>query len=118
MKPPTKTSLKRKLDREVSRIVRSRGACAKCRNDKYEKLQAAHIFSRSQMSVRFDLLNLVCLCAGCHFWAHKNPILFTEFIQQYLGETKYQELKTRARSIKKWTLDEMSDLLKTLEGVR
>ena len=115
---PTKSSLKRKLDKEVSRIVRSRGECSKCRNNKYEKLQAAHIFSRSMLSVRWDLLNVICLCAGCHFWAHREPILFTEFVREFLGENKYTELKHRAKSIKKWTLDELTELLKTLEGVR
>lgn len=118
MKKQTKTTVKRLLDKEVSRIVRARGECAWCHSKVYEKFQAAHIFSRSNMAVRFDMDNLLCLCAGCHFKAHKNPILFTEFVAEYLGDAKYEALITRAAAIKKWTLEEMQSYLAMLRRVK
>ena len=89
----------RKLDKLFSQLIRSKGYCEKCgaRND---TLQCCHIFSRSKRSVRWTKLNALCLCAKCHWWAHLNPILFTEFVRQHLGKTRYELLKTKARKIK------------------
>ena len=110
MKKPSKTTITHKLDRVVSEIVRARGYCVKCRRNN-DTLQAAHIFSRSNRAVRWDLMNILCLCAGCHFWVHKNPTLFTEYLREnWMGEEKYCELRRRATMIKKWRLDELQDL--------
>ena len=117
MKKPTKKSLTRKLDKLCSNIVRARGICAKCGCDDYKKLETAHIFSRKYRSTRWHLLNLVCLCKSCHFWAHANPLLWGEFLREYLGEPNYTMLKKIAQPTKKWTLDEMTILLKKLEAV-
>ena len=106
MKKLTKRTLTRKLDALCSRIVRAQGICARCRTTKYEQLQCCHIFSRKYRSVRWDFDNMLCLCVSCHFWAHHNPVLFAEFVKEYLGH-KYRTLKQQARSIKKWTLEEM-----------
>ena len=121
MKKQTKSSLTRKLDKECSRIVRARGGCQwgvskNCSND-YDKQQCAHIFSRTYRNTRWNLNNLLSLCVGCHFEAHKNPILFTEFVQRHLGEYNYQELKMQHNAIKRYTLQEMQELLKTLEDL-
>ena len=113
----TKKSLARKLDKEISRIVRSRGICARCSKGAEEKtMQCAHIFHRRHFSVRWDLKNCLCLCGGCHiFWAHLEPILFTEFVKKYLGSYEYAQLKLRARQIKQWTIPEMIELLEELK---
>ena len=111
----TKSGMKRKLDKLCSEIVRSRGFCARCRKDDYEKLQTAHIFSRTYNAVRYDIdCNLLCLCASCHWYFHKNPIIFGEWVRDHLGETRYALLKSRANSIKKWTVEEMQELYETL----
>jgi hypothetical protein len=106
---PTKSSLTRKLDKLCSLIVRARGYCAWCK--KTDGLECCHIFSRRYRSVRWDLLNLVCLCHYHHFFSHSNPILFTEFIKEYLGEVNYELLKNRAKAIKKHTIQELEDLI-------
>ena len=111
---PAKTSIKNKLDKIVSLIVRSKGKCERC--GKTEGLQAAHIFSRGNMAVRYDFKNLLCLCSGCHiFFAHKNPIEFSEWVRGRLGEGQYQVLRRRATVIKQWTLKELQDLLTNLQ---
>jgi len=113
----SKKSLKNKLDKVCSLIIRSRGVCAKCKTENPDKLQTAHIFSRSNLSVRWDWDNLLCLCGGCHlFWAHKNPVEFTEFVKSYLGEEKYQNLREKAVIIKKWTIPELQELLETYQA--
>ena len=116
MRKPTKKSLTRRLDKLCSEIVRSRGYCAWCK--KAEGLECCHIFSRKYRSVRWDLDNLVCLCHAHHFYSHANPVLFTEFIREYLGEYKYEQLKLRAGKITKWTLGEMEEMVKHLEKLK
>lgn len=118
MRKQTKTGLTRKLDAEVSRITRLQGYCVSCWNKDYSKLQCCHIFSRTYRNTRWDLKNLLCMCAGCHFEAHKNPIKFVEKVREYLGEYEYQALKTRHNAIKKWKIYEMEELLESLKGVK
>ena len=114
MRKPTKKSLTRELDKVCSLIVRQR-PCDKCGEVQYDKLQCAHIFSRTYRSTRFDLLNLLCLCQRCHFWGHKNPLLFSEFVFNYLGAFKYHELKDRHQMICRRGIDEMLALLNNLK---
>jgi len=85
----TKTERNRR-DREFSAKVRARGRCERC--GKTANLQAAHIFSRRYLRLRWLEDNCLCLCAGCHLWAHANPLLFGEFCRCHMGERKYQEL--------------------------
>lgn len=108
----TKKSLKRKLDQLCSQIVRARGICAKCGKTDYEHLQTAHIFSRSNLAVRWDMMNLLCLCDSCHFWSHKNPVLFGEFVKEYLAHN-YIPLICKANSIKKWNVEELESMIQT-----
>lgn len=120
MRKITKRGMVRKLDKIVSEIVRARGSCAKCRKGaETVTLQCAHIFSRRNMSVRFDLLNCLPLCYACHFyWAHKEPIEFTEFVKEYLGKYYYEQLRIRAKTILKWTMEDMQTLYTKLQELR
>ena len=114
MKKLTKSSLTRRLDKECSRITRSKGYCVWCNMTEHDKLQCAHIFSRTYRNTRWDLRNLIPLCQACHFLAHRCPLEFTELVKSYLGPYEYELLRIRHNAIKKWTLFEMSELLKTL----
>jgi len=118
MRKQTKSSLTRKLDKECSRIVRGRGFCAMCNTEEYEKLQCAHIYSRVYRSVRWDLDNLLALCASCHFNSHRNPLNFSDFVKTHLGQPLCQSLKIRANTPKRWILCEMQELLTILEALR
>ena len=121
MKKPTPKKIGTKLDKVCSEIIRTQGYCSKCGADYYAHLDCAHFFSRSYHNTRWDLLNMVCLCDTCHFWAHKNPLLFAEWAKEYLGELRYQQLKISHQAIRKWSVDEMQELytilLKTKEGL-
>lgn len=116
MRKPTKSSMTRKLDIICSQIIR-KSQCVRCGEPQYDKLQCAHIFSRTYRSTRWLLLNLMCLCASCHFWAHRNPLLFSEFVKEYLGDHNYNQLKMIATSIKKFTLDEMVGIYEDLKRI-
>lgn len=111
-----KTTLRNKLDKLCSKIVRSRGRCQRCGSQ--ENLQCCHIFSRIYNATRWLLENLLCLCASCHFWAHKNPILFAEFVKKTLGEEKYEDLKEAHNQITKYTLDDLQTKLEILQKLK
>ncbi len=87
----------KKLDLLWAQAVKIKGKCELCGRRDY--LNAHHIFSRSAKSVRWDLDNGVCLCAGHHTLtntsAHKAPIWFIEEMKKRRGEKWYKDLQTR-----------------------
>ena len=88
------------LDQLFSKVVRARGKCEKC--GKRSNLQTSHIYSRSAKETRWLLENALCLCAGDHFWWHKQPIEAIEWLKGYLGIKKYEALRVRHRKTKQW----------------
>lgn len=118
MRKPTKTSIGNKLDKICSEITRSIGFCVWCSMGDYSKLQCAHIYSRTYKSVRWDLKNLICLCSSCHFFGHKNPTLFTEFVQSYMGEYEYKALKLRATPTSHHKLHDLIEMYEALKLVK
>ena len=113
---PLKKLIK-ELDKMWAEVIKARDGhkCVRC--GKIEGLNAAHIFSRSLKSVRWSLWNGITLCGGCHiFWAHKNPVEFTEFVKQRLGEQKYELLRQEARCIVKVTREYLERIKFTLQS--
>lgn len=85
-----RSTIKNKLDALCGEIVRARGRCERC--GRTETLQCCHIYSRTYLHLRWFIPNLLCWCASCHFWGHKNPVEFTEWVKanraEHLGELK------------------------------
>lgn len=116
MKNPTRTSLRNKLDQVASKIVRSRGKCERCGNT--ETLQCCHIYSRTYNNTRWDIdNNLLCLCASCHFWGHKNPLEFAEFVKSHLGKARFEMLLESRNQITKFTIKDLQLKLKVLNEI-
>jgi len=110
-----KSTLRNKLDKICSKIVRARGRCEFCLET--DNLQCCHIFSRTYNNTRWDLDNLLCLCASCHFWSHKNPLLFAEGVMKNIGEEKYELLKEKHNQITKYTIDDLQTKLDVLKDL-
>lgn len=100
----------KKVDEVFSKWIRCRdGRCLKCGTQ--NNLQCAHVFSRTARSVRWFENNAITLCYKCHmFWAHKNPIEFTEFIKSHLGTRKFNELKKKYVTLKSYSQQELLSL--------
>ena len=114
MKLGTKTYYKKRADALCSKIVRLRGECENCGRSKGVQLQCAHIVGRNNYTLRFDLTNLLCLCAGCHRHFHDNPDKFTDFWRKkYPAKRNYIDAN-RNRITKRTALDykELVDDLK------
>jgi hypothetical protein len=106
--------LRNECDVMFSRLVREKRYCEKCgRND--IKLDCAHIIPRGNKTLRWDLINALCLCHRCHrFWAHMNPIDFTEWYKtkypkRYIYLLKYKNIFTKR------TLSDYQKLYKNLK---
>ena len=70
---------------------------------KTEYLNSHHVFSRTNYSVRWDVNNGVCLCAGHHvlgnFSAHKAPLEFADWLKGKRGEEWYGKLLLKAKKV-------------------
>jgi 5-methylcytosine-specific restriction endonuclease McrA len=117
LRKPTRSTLKNKLDKICGEIVRGRGRCQRC--GKTENLQTAHIFGRTYLNTRWDIdNNLLCLCPDCHInFAHKCPLLFTEFVKKLFGEERYELLKESHNQIYKPTIYDLEIKLKILQDL-
>ena len=118
-KKSNRKKLREQLDKLWAELVKQR-AGHKCeRSGKTRWLNSHHIFSRSNLSVRWDLDNGVCLNAGRHTLqtnsAHKNPIEFIEWIKGRRGVKWYEEMRIKANLVRKWTIPELEELLKTFK---
>ena len=102
-KKSKKSSKKKKLDRRWATLVKERagGHCEYC--GKTEYLNAHHIFSRNNHSVRWALENGVALCPSCHVFgnhsAHKAPIEFSEWLKETRGEKWFNDLRAKAKTV-------------------
>ena len=87
----------RKLDRVFSKIIRSAGKCTRC--GRINDLQCSHNNGRSSMSVRWEPLNALCLCAKCHGWYGLYRTAGTKWLMSYLGTSRFDELDTRTKKL-------------------
>jgi len=81
IKKPSKTTLRNKADKLFSAKIRARGACQLC-GKKDDTLQCAHIISRSNLHLRYNEKNALCLCAGDHLFWHRNPLSAIRWLQE------------------------------------
>ena len=107
--------LRDQLDHCWAVIVKQRGnVCEYDDCNKVTYLNAHHIFGRSNLSVRWDLDNGICLCPGHHtfstFSAHQSPA-FTDWIKEHIGIERYRRIEARSYLIRKWTIPELKEQL-------
>ena len=79
--------------------TRDRFTCRRCgkqHDPKSQGLHAAHIFGRGKMSTRFDLLNGVALCYGCHRFLDTHPDEKTRWVLSWMQQPVYDRLLFRA----------------------
>lgn len=99
-----------KLDYWFSLCVRERAnwTCQKCGkaypptlNEKglpgNRALHCSHFVGRGNDSVRTDPLNAEAHCYGCHSFFEQNPIIFSDYIKEVLGE-KFEILMEKSRN--------------------
>lgn len=110
----TKKGYKSKCDTIFALIIRLPGKCERCGSK--SGLQCAHVISRKNLVLRWDIRNGLCLCLRCHlYWAHKNPLEFADWYRQKYP-VRYEYLMKRKNEIVKMTLEDYKELYARLEG--
>lgn len=117
-----KKGIEGKLDKAWSELVKLR-AGMKCEIHGCGKtvLNSHHIYSRSKKSVRWDVINGICLCVGHHtfsssFSAHKTPLEFIRWLDEYKGKDYMNRLMLKANSTSKLFKFEKELLLEDLQS--
>jgi len=108
------SALSKKADVLWSKAVKTKydHKCAYC--GKTENLNSHHIFGRNNKSVRWEIGNGICLCAGHHtfsseFSAHKTPTEFTYWIENEYGREWLHALQQLAHEPLKVTPEYLQD---------
>ena len=104
-------------DAAFSTAVRmSRGnMCEHCHTQD-GKMEAAHIYGRRFKSVRWDTLNILCLCHTCHRHFTECPTEFTYWLQEYVGQGYLDILNEKRNQIFRTTKTIRSDIAKHYRG--
>ena len=80
---PSKTTLKHKMDKIWSGIIREKQFCEMCGRPANNP---HHVVGRRILSIRWDLRNGCLLCTYCHlfskFSAHQDPLGFMEWFKR------------------------------------
>jgi hypothetical protein len=83
-------------DKWFSDVVRKKAGhvCESC-NKVEGRMECAHIYGRAAKSVRWSLDNAVCLCHYCHMRFTANPLEFTMWLEETLGEGHMEMLREK-----------------------
>jgi hypothetical protein len=114
-----KKGIDKKLDDAWSLLVKLKAGmkCEYC--GKTSHLNSHHIYSRSKRSTRWSAENGISLCVGHHvfsssFSAHKTPLEFIHWLEDYKGKEHIEKLRFKANGISKLSLFEKEYILKEL----
>jgi len=87
--------------------------CISCQQPPKKK-NAGHYFSSGGHSnVRFDEDNVHLQCEHCNTFLSGNLLNYQIGIEKRIGAQKLIELQARAHLTKKWTIDELKEIIKT-----
>ena len=115
-KTKTKSYYKRQSDKLFSQMIRDKGKCERCGYT--ETLNCAHIISRGVIKLRYEPKNVFCLCAGCHFYYHKHPPQFTQFVIDKKGQDVHDWLIKESNNLKpldiNWYIRKFNNLQKKI----
>lgn len=95
--------------------------CVYCGNKKIEELEAHHIIRRRHATTKYDIENGITLCKpfkGCNgHWRAHNEYEMKQWIINYIGKEKYEELEKRSYQAKKWSALEKREILYKLKEI-
>lgn len=100
----------------VNKYIRMRDAdkgCISCGQTLGSKYDAGHYWSAGgHGNVRFDVDNIHAQCVACNQHKHGNLIAYQKGLIAKIGLQKYDQLEAKAHDTKKWTKDELKELIK------
>lgn len=129
----TRKSIEKKLDKLWSTVGKSHAQCEICLTlpyelqKKYTQLHPHHIIGRASRATRWDLKNRLWVCPSHHTLGKPNETVQSNlggwFINWYSDDdwmSKHRpddkiHLQNLHNAIKKWTLEELQELLRELK---
>ena len=119
-KQQTRSSLETHLDIVFSLYIRLRDAmpsgrvrCISCgRTFPFSVIQAGHFYTRHNKSVRWDEQNVNAQCPTCNCDKHGNIEAYRPALIAKIGQQQYDDLCTRAHKSRKWSGDELRDMIR------
>lgn len=118
-KKKSQSKLVKELDAVFSQWIRLKDAddngmakCVTCGVKKpWKEMQNGHYVSRSKRSTRWDEENCHVQCVGCNMFKEGAKPEYTAFLLDTIGEEKLRALIKRGQEIKKFTGNELQDLI-------
>jgi hypothetical protein len=118
-----RTSLIRKLDKLFSRHIRQKHAneggwveCVTCKKWlPWEDAHAGHFVRRRHFAVRWDPQNVHPQCVACNTFLDGNEGEYARFIRDTYGNETLDRLLDSKKIEKKWTINELRELLEQYE---
>lgn len=94
------------LTRQVAKVLYP--DCVYCH---HEATDTVHIFTRKSHSVRWNLNNILRMCADCHrTFAHGTPDKFMSWAREFIGEERFDELNRLAHRPEKWSVSMLREI--------
>ena len=118
-KKQEKPDLVKRLDKVFALYIRLRdlmpsgfGKCISCGKIKpYAQLDAGHFYGRSNMATRWDETNVNAECQYCNRCSSDHLIEYQENLIRKVGVSKFEELRARAKTTKKWSDDDLQKMI-------
>ena len=122
-----------KYDKLMSNLIRERAnwtcefpTCGKYYPEGERRgIEHSHIWGRRRHSVRWEPDNGICLCTGHHSFVGSNHDEHEALARSILGDERYDSLKLRANTTRRWKPWEKDELharmkseLSRMEGLR
>ena len=104
---------KKRCDIEMSKLVREKGHCERCGST--ENLQHHHIVGRRNLTLRYDIINGLCLCYRCHFFqAHGGALEFIDWLDERFP-SRMEYLRTARNKRTKLTQQDYQRIFKDIK---
>ena len=103
------------LWKKVSEYIRRRdkGVCFTCnKRADWKEMHAGHFIPKGSYSdTEFDEVNIHCQCPKCNTFLGGNLTEYTIRMIDKYGRDKVDELRRRGKITKKWTKEELNNLI-------
>lgn len=70
--------------------------CETC--GKTGRMEASHVYSRRHRTIRWDKLNIMCQCNGCHRAWHESPLKSFAWFESEYGQGRIDILREKMNS--------------------
>jgi len=111
------TKIIKDLDNLVSRIVKARDPMCKLGVNCYytsRSVDPAHVFGRTNMATRWELMAVFGACRECHSYIDTHPDKKRKLFRQLMGFVMYDKFEALSNTNVKYLPSDLKEIKKTL----